>query len=29
LRSNDDDISLYDRAGRSRDFGMTRLGDRA
>jgi flagellar biosynthesis/type III secretory pathway chaperone len=29
LRSGDDDISIYDRAGRTRDFGMTRLGDRA
>jgi len=29
LRSSDDDISLYDRVGRTRDFGMMRLGDRA
>ena len=29
LRSNDDDISIYDRGGRARDFGMGRLGDRA
>jgi len=29
LRSNDDDISIYDRAGRARDYGIGRLGDRA
>jgi flagellar biosynthesis/type III secretory pathway chaperone len=29
LRSSDDDISIYDRAGRARDYGMGRLGDRA
>ena len=29
LRSSDDDISIYDRAGRTRDYGIGRLGDRA
>lgn len=29
LRSSDEDVSLYDRAGRTRDYGMGRLGDRA
>ncbi|MFN5010924.1 MAG: hypothetical protein ACK5F5_06840 [Gammaproteobacteria bacterium] len=29
LRSNDDDISIYDRAGRARDYAIGRLGDRA
>lgn len=29
LRTNDDDISIYDRGGRARDFGIGRLGDRA
>lgn len=29
LRSNDEDVSIYDRAGRARDYGLGRLGDRA
>lgn len=29
LRSKDEDVSIYDRAGRARDYGIGRLGDRA
>ena len=29
LRASDDDISIYDRAGRARDYSKGRLGDRA
>lgn len=29
LRSSDDDVSLYDRAGRTRDYGLGRLANHA